>query len=77
MTHKSEIIEATPLRSGMLAVKVRCCGDPETDSILTLHELHRDEAEIDKDIQAHQARVEGWHEGDRKALEHVRRLIKK
>lgn len=74
MKHSSAIIQITEPADGLLAVTVRCCGDPKTDSVLTLHELHRSEAEIDADIALHQARVETLHANKLRAKEHLSRL---
>lgn len=75
--HTSEIVNARPVGNGLLAVTVRCCGDPTTDSVLTLHELQRDNTEIDADIQTHKDRVEKLHGDSLRAFDHVSRLIKK
>lgn len=77
MAHTSKIIKAVPLVNGLLAVTVRCCGDPQTDSVLTLHELQRDNTAIDADIATHQARVEKLHGDSLRAFDHVARLIGK
>ena len=61
MAHTSKVIDVQPIVNGLLAVKVRCCGDPSTDSVLTLHELQRENIAIDADIAAHQAKVEKLH----------------
>jgi hypothetical protein len=72
--HTSAIIQITEPVDGLLAVTVRCCGDPKTDSVLTLHELHRSDEEIDADIATHQARVENLHAAKIRAKEHLVRL---
>lgn len=74
MTHTSAIVKITEPADGLLAITVRCCGDPKTDSVLTLHELHRSDAEIDADIATHQARVETLHAAKEHAKAHVARL---
>ena len=77
MSHTSKVIKVEPLLNGLLAVTVRCCGDPETDSVLTLHELQREDAAIDADIVAHQARIEKLHGDSQRARAHVERLLGK
>lgn len=77
MTHTSEVINAKLVANGLLAVTVRCCGDPATDSVLTLHELQRDDAAIDADIAKHKANVEKLHGDAMRAFDHAFRLIKK
>lgn len=77
MPHQSEIVHVAAASDGAIAVRVRCCGDQTTDSVLTIFELHRDNSEIDKDIAAHQARVEKLHEARSRAIEHMERLKKK
>jgi len=75
--HKTQVIEVSPAGDGHLAVRVRCCGDRLTDSVLTLLEIHRSEEEIDKDIAAHMARVEKLHAARDHAQRHIERLLKK
>lgn len=77
MTHTSKIIRAISPAHGLLAVTVRCCNDPVTDMVLTLHELSRPNEEIDRDIQVHRERVEKLHGDHLRAVEHVQRLIQK
>jgi hypothetical protein len=77
MAHVSRIVKVTKLADGLLGVRVRCCNDPSSDSILTLHELHRDDAEIDSDIQKHQAKVEKLHEAAEHQKRHIERLTGK
>jgi hypothetical protein len=74
MPHKSVVVRVEEPADGLLAVTIRCCGDPKTDSVLTIHELHRSEAEIDKDIADYQARVEKLHEAKARALAHIARI---
>lgn len=59
--HSSTVIRVEEVADGHLAVTVQCCGDPKTDSVLTIHELHRLDEEILKDIETHKARVEQLH----------------
>lgn len=75
MTHSSRIIKVEPVGDGLLAVTVRCCKDSSTDSVLTLHELHREDAAIDVDIQTHQARIEKLHAARDHVQRHVERLL--
>lgn len=37
MSHKAEIIHKKRASNGAIAVRIRCCGDPSTDSMATLH----------------------------------------
>jgi hypothetical protein len=74
MTHTSQIVKIEEPADGLLAVTVRCCGDPKTDSVLTIHELHRSDVEIDADVAAHQARVEKLHAAKAHAKNHIARL---
>jgi peptidoglycan hydrolase CwlO-like protein len=77
MSHTSAIVKVEPLGDGLLAVTVRCCNDKTTDSVLTLHELHREDSAIDADIQAHQARIEKLHAARDHAKAHIERLLKR
>ena len=67
MKHTSQIVQVSKPVSGLLAVTIRCCDDPKTDSVLTIHELHRPDEEIQADIEAHKARVEQLHAHDHRA----------
>lgn len=75
--HQARIVEITEPADGLLAVRVRCCGDASTESVVTIHELHRDEAAIDKDIAEHCARVEKLHAARDHAKAHIARLKSK
>lgn len=77
MTHQAKVIKVIEAGDGLLAVHARCCGEASTESVLTLHELHRDEAEIDSDIALHLARIEKLHDARDKAKAHIERLCPK
>jgi hypothetical protein len=77
LEHRGRVIHVEELAGGLLAVTVRCCGEKTTDSVLTIGELHRDNAEIDKDIADHVARVEKLHHATARAKDHVLRLKSK
>jgi hypothetical protein len=67
MSHSTRIVQVSKPASGLLAVTIRCCDDPTTDSVLTIHQLHRSDEDIQKDIDAHKARVEELHAHDHRA----------
>lgn len=75
--HQARVIHVEELAGGMIAVTVRCCGDKVTDSVLTIAELHRDDAEIDKDVAGHVERVQALHHATKRAKAHVMRLKSK
>lgn len=75
MSHQAKIVAVSKLAPGLIAVKVRCCDDPSTDSVLTLGGLDREQAELDVAIAAHHKKVETQHALDAQAEEHVKRLI--
>lgn len=77
MAHKAKIIHVHAVADGILAVKVRCCDDHSTDSVLSLHQLHRPEEEIDADIQNHLEIVQEKHAARDHAQAHIERLMKK
>lgn len=77
MSHKAEVLKIVELSDGVLAVHARCCGDASTESVLSLHELHRDETAIDRDIAAHLARIEKLHAARDHAKAHIQRLCPK
>lgn len=75
--HRARVLKVIEMGDGLLAIHARCCGDSSTESVLTLHELHRSEAEIDKDIDAHLARIEKLHAARDHAKAHIERLCPK
>jgi hypothetical protein len=77
MNHKAKIVNVAEVADGIVAVRVRCCGDESTDSVLSVHELHRTEKEFDADVAAHCARVEKMHADRARAKAHIERLLKK
>ena len=76
MSHTSKLVEVIHVADEALAVRVRCCDDPTTDSVHTIYGLHNlSEADIDVQITQHKARVETKHEAKQRALQHVVRLM--
>lgn len=75
MSHQAKIVSVTAVADGILAVRVRCCGDHSTDSVLSLHEIHRPTEELEADIQKHCAKVETTHANRERAREHIERLM--
>ncbi len=59
--HTTQIVEVKQSSDGTLAVRVRCCNDPLTDSIMTIHFHGRTDEEIQQDIQKHHADVAQKH----------------
>lgn len=76
MLHEPKIVDIQELAGGLLAVRARCCDDETTDSVLTLGELHRTEAEIDANIAAHLAKIATLHQATEHAKAHIERLMK-
>jgi len=74
--HKAEVLKVEAIGDGHLAVRVRCCKDPSSDSVLTVMELHRSDEEIDADVAAHLARAEKLHAARDHAQRHLERLTK-
>lgn len=75
-SHQARAVEIVEPADGLLAVRVRCCNDPASDSWLTIHGLDRADEEIDKDIAAHQVKVATLHHHKQRAKEHLARLAK-
>lgn len=76
MIHSSTVINVQKVSDGIIAVKIRCCGDPSTDSVLSVHELHRPDEEIQKDVEEHRARVEQLHQQAQRAEELINKFRK-
>lgn len=75
--HQAKITSVTAVADGILAVRARCCGDKSTESVLSLHQLDRDDAAIDQDIQDHLEKVAKQHADRERAKAHIERLLKK
>lgn len=76
MSHKAVVTKVYILADGILGVRARCCADESTESVLSLHELHRPDEEIDRDIQQHLAHIEKLHADRDRAKAHIERLMK-
>jgi hypothetical protein len=74
--HKAKVTKVEPVGDDILAVRARCCGDPTSESVLTVLELHRPDEDIDADIQRHLARIEKQHAARDHAQRHIERLLK-
>jgi hypothetical protein len=63
MAHEAKIVgDPVELADGAIAVTVRCCDDPSTDSVLTLYGLHElSTNDVIRHVRDHQANVEIKH----------------
>jgi hypothetical protein len=59
--HKTEIVEIKQASDECLAVRIRCCDDPLTDSVLTVY--RGDENRLAADIEKHHDKVAAKHAG--------------
>jgi hypothetical protein len=76
MPHTTEIVEVVPLSDGQHAIRVRCCGEPSTDSALTVDSLLTKTPELlQSEIAAHRQRVADLHEAHLRAGEHLKGLV--
>jgi hypothetical protein len=58
MSHRTEIIRTKQLSDESLAVTIRCCGNPQTDCVLTLYNVgNTSEQKLEADIDRHHDRV--------------------
>ena len=58
MTHTTEIISTKQLSDEAVSVRVRCCGNPATDSVLTIYGVGKiTEKQLTADINKHHDRV--------------------
>jgi hypothetical protein len=76
MSHKARVVEVRSV-DGILAVRARCCQDPSSDRVLSLHRLERANEELDLDVQKHLADLEKAHADRARAQEHIERLMEK
>jgi len=62
MSHTTEIIDVKHEADEILAVKVRCCDDPQTDSWHSMHaSVYMDDAKLAESIQYAHVRVAQIH----------------
>lgn len=74
MSHVTEIVEEKQISDEMIAVKIQCCGNPKTASVMTIANAHKlSPEEIDKMIDEHHDRVREKHEGLSGGLAHIQR----
>lgn len=72
--HTPEIIKTEQVANGIVRFVARCCGDPSTDSVLTIHVRHDStEEEVEADIKLTLDRVSKEHA----AVAHVHRILAK
>lgn len=73
--HQTKTIEKTAISDGAISVKVRCCGDAKTDSVLTIMVgPNTTEDSIRKDVRDHHDQVSEKHEALQKAFAVVKGL---
>jgi hypothetical protein len=62
MAHKTEVIKAKETDSA-IAITIRCCDDPQTDSALTVYGVHKITPEqLEIEVNNHHDRVAAKHE---------------
>jgi hypothetical protein len=59
MAHTTEIVEIKEINDTQVAYRVRCCGEPMTDS---WHTAAVDAPNLETELQAHRDRVAALHE---------------
>lgn len=75
MPHTPEIIHIEALTDGAVSVRVRCCGDPLTDSIHKQHfTAETDLADVRAKIETHKTRVADLHAANQKITEFLASL---
>ena len=75
MPHNAVVVEHKILSDGALAVKHRCCDDPNTDSFSTIYITPSTTAEdLDKHVADGKARVEAQHAALLTAQDYVKKL---
>lgn len=78
MAHKAEVVAQKQLSDGALAICVRCCDDPLTDSWHTVYDLENvDDAAMDNEIAMHVNNVEKKHAGMERVKQHIQKISKK
>ena len=56
--HKTEIVGSKQLSDDSLAFTIRCCGNPKTDSVLTIYGVAKMSADqLMQDVHKHHDRV--------------------
>jgi hypothetical protein len=74
MSHKTEVIRAIETDAA-IAVTIRCCDNPKTDSVLTVHGVHKLTVEqLEAEVIKHHDRVASKHDAMGKAKDHISKL---
>ena len=82
MVHETEIVYEESSNDENIVVTIRCCGDPKTDSPVTIPVVNlvdgshspRLPEEIIADIEAHHDRVKLKHEAIQSAKVHLKNI---
>lgn len=77
MAHTTEVIKAIETDEA-IAITIRCCGEPKTDSVLTVYGIHKVTPEVlDAELHTHHDRVAAKHVAMGKAKAHLSNLTVK
>lgn len=78
MAHTTQVVESTQISDECIALKIRCCDDPLTDSVVTIMNVHTyTPAEIEAFVDKHHDHVKTRHSGLVAGLSHLNTLSNK
>jgi hypothetical protein len=64
MKHTTEIVNTKQCSDESIAITIRCCDDPQTDSVLTVYGVSKlSEKQLAADVNKHHDRVALKHDG--------------
>jgi hypothetical protein len=58
MEHTTKIVRTQQMSDEALAITIRCCGNPKTDSVLTIYDVGKlSPSQLEADVDKHHDRV--------------------
>lgn len=77
MAHKTEVVKAVETDEA-ISITIRCCDNPKTDSVLTIHGVHKLTPEqLEADVARHHDQVAAKHDAMGKAKASLAQLTTK
>lgn len=76
--HITQIVRQEQVSDECIAVTVRCCQNPKTDSTVTIYGIAAmDHAAVEAEVEKHHDRVAAKCDGMKKASDHLATLMTK
>jgi hypothetical protein len=72
MSHTTQVVETKQVSDEAITVRIRCCGNEKTDSVLTIYNVvNLTQAQIEAQVDKHHDRVAAKCGGMAKAKSHL------